>query len=88
VKAAKSQQILPSDRKYLDPVGVGAHRDGNEPAVLAASATARRERFRSGYKSSAVGGGSEDGRKNPHEAATSRLAMSRCENLTVRRARA
>ena len=37
MKAAKSQQILPSDRKHLDPVAIGAHQDGGESAVLAAS---------------------------------------------------
>ena len=42
MKAAKSQQILPSDRKHLDPVGIDAHQDGSESVVLAASATARR----------------------------------------------
>jgi hypothetical protein len=26
VKAAKSQQILPSDRKHVDLVGIGAHK--------------------------------------------------------------
>ena len=73
MKAAKSQQILPSDRKHLDPVVIGAHQDGSESAVLAASAMARRGRFTSVYSSSAVGCETEDSRKNPHDAAASRL---------------
>ena len=88
MKATKSHQILPSDRKHLDPVGIGAHQDGSESVVLAASATARRGRITSVDKSSAVGRETEDSRKNPHDAAASRLAMSRRENLAIRPARA
>ena len=88
MKAAKSQKILPSDCKHLDPVGIDAHQDGSESVVLAASATARRGRFTSVYKSSAVGCETEDSRQNPHDAAASRLAKSRRENLAIRPARA
>jgi hypothetical protein len=84
VKAAKSQQILASDRKHLDPGGIGAHQDGSESVGLAACATARRGRFTSVYKSSAVGCETEASRKNPHDAAASRSAMSRRENLAIR----
>ena len=74
MKAAKSQQILPSDRKHVDPVGIGARQDGGESAVLTASVAARRGRFTSVYKSSAVGCETEDSRKNLHDAPASRLA--------------
>jgi hypothetical protein len=84
VKAAKSQQILPSDRKHLDPMGIGTHQDGSGSVVLAASATARRGRFTSVYKSSAVGRETEDSRKSPRAAAANHLTMSRRENLAIR----
>ena len=86
MKAAKSQQIIPNDRKHLDPVGIGAHEDGSESVVLAASATARRGRFTSVYESSAVGGRLRDRgqSQNPYDVVAGRLTMSGCENLAIR----
>jgi hypothetical protein len=83
VKAAKSQQIIPNDRKHLDPVGIGAHEDGSESAVLTASATACRGHFTAVYKRSAVGCETEDSRKNPYDVVAGRLTMSRRENLAI-----
>jgi hypothetical protein len=74
VKAAKSQQIVPNDRKHPGPVGIRVHQDGSESAVLTASATACRGHFTAVYKRSAVGRETEDSRKNPHDVVAGRLA--------------
>jgi hypothetical protein len=73
VKAAKSQQIVPNDRKHPNPVAIRAHRNGSESAALTASATAAEEHFTAVYK--AVGCKTEDSRKNPYDAAASRLGL-------------
>ena len=83
MKAAKSQQIIPNDRKHPSPVGIRVHQDGSESAVLTASATACRGHFTAVYKRSALGCESEDSRKNPHDVVAGRSAMSTRENLAI-----
>jgi hypothetical protein len=86
VKAAKSQQILPSDRKHVDLVGIGARKKEvsqsfSQPLQgLAEDALRRFTRVRR----LAVGRETEDSRKSPRDAAANHLTMSRRENLAIR----
>ncbi len=89
MKAAKSRQILPSDRKHVDLVGIGAHKKEvsqsfSQPLQRLAEDALRRLSFTSSYKSSWVGCETEDSRKNPRDAAATPLAVSRGENLAIR----
>ena len=84
MKVAKSQQIVPNDRKHPSPVGIRVHQDGSELTVFTASATACRGHFTAVYERSAVGCETEDSRKNPHDVVAGRLAMPRRENPAIR----
>ena len=83
MKAAKSRQIVPNDRKHPNAVGIRIYQDGSESAVLTASATACRGQFTEGYKRSEIGHETEDSSKNPHDVVAGRLAISTRENLAI-----